>query len=326
MASEDIRKVKIGDDVHEIRAKYLQDENGNQLSITDIKALVAEKANIEVLDALPTADATAWASYKNTFVFVPDSSAVSGTYEEYVIQRSGDSTSYSYRWESIGTTKADLVNYLQKNTNYADAALSAGSHSHTVTVPAIARDTTKKLGVSLTRNVAVGSTGDVSVLTNINGESTKLVTTTVTGVSGSSSKKFNTDAIKAASLTGDKTFTLKPTVDSNGVLSFTTGTVGISTTAAATDTITVPIADSTATTVATGTVSSTGKGSTVLVGLGSATVATAITGVCVTSQPEIAITESSSNSGPINEHITIGSATAGTTSSGAHTHSVKVSG
>lgn len=326
MASEDIRKVKIGDDVHEIRAKYLQDENGNQLSITDIKALVAEKANIVVLDTLPTADATAWSSYKNTFVFVPDSSAVSGTYEEYVIQRSGDSTAYSYWWESIGTTKADLVNYLQKNTNYADAALSAGSHSHTVAVPTIKRDTTMKLGVSLTKNVAVDSTGDATVVTSYSGESTKLVTTTITGVSGSSSKNFNTDAIKAASLTGEKTFTLKPTVDSDGVLSFTTGTVGITTTAATTDTITVPIANSTATTVATGTVSSTGKGSTVLIGLGTKSTANVITGVGVTTQPEITITESSSNSGPINEHITTGSATASTTSSGAHTHSVKVSG
>lgn len=395
MANENIKQVKIGSDTHEINAKFIQDGSGNAKTWADITALVTAGAELVYLDELPTADATAYATYGGDIVLVPDATSVSGTCEEYVIMRSGTSGSYTYAWEKIGTTAADLVNYLKKSTTYANAAQSNGNHTHTVTVPTISVDATKKLGATAS-GTAVGADGTATFVKSYPGATSKLVTTTVTGVSGSTTaskatagtpfnavktvsisgesetgtgrvayvasvtaptlggtKTFNTDAIKSASLTGTKTFAVQPTVDANGVLEFTTGTVGISTTAASTGTVsisggtgttkylaastttesvtpytfsnvTVPNAASNATTVATGSLDANGSGATVMTGLGTATTGTALTGVKVTAQPTITITEATTNTGPVNEHTTTSTASATTSETGAHTHNINV--
>ena len=61
-----------------------------------------------------------------------------------------------------------------------------------------------------------------------------------------------------------------------------------------------------------------------MTGLGTATTASALTGVEVTTQPTITITESTTNTGPVNEHITVDSVPVDTSSAGAHTHNIKV--
>jgi hypothetical protein len=61
-----------------------------------------------------------------------------------------------------------------------------------------------------------------------------------------------------------------------------------------------------------------------MTGLGTATTASALTGVKVTAQPTIEITEATTNDGPVNEHITVDTVSATTSSDGAHTHNLKV--
>lgn len=76
--------------------------------------------------------------------------------------------------------------------------------------------------------------------------------------------------------------------------------------------------------MATGSLNASGGGATIMTGLGTATTAAALTGVKVTAQPTVTITESTTNTGPVNEHITIGTTSATTDSQGAHTHNLKV--
>ena len=317
----EIKKVKIGSTTYEINAKYIQDGSGNAKTWADITQLINEKGSIVVLQTLPTANAESYALYKTSLVFVPDASAVSGTYIEYVILRSGTEGSYTYSWEAVGTTKIDLANYLQKGVVYTAGAKANGAHTHTVTIPTISVDGTNRLGATAS-GTAVGADGTETFVKSYPGSKKKMVKSTASKATAGTAKSFNTDAIKSASLTGTTTFAVAPTVDSNGVLEFTTAQVGISTSPASKDNITPYTFTDVA--VATGAVDDDGTGAEVLVGLGTASTGSALTGVKVTTQPTITITESTTNTGPVNEHTTTSTATATTSSDGTHTHDLEV--
>jgi len=364
----------------------------------------------------------------------------SGTYTEFITLDKGAGKDPRYVWEKIGTTAADLTEYLKKGTTYSGAALSAGGHSHTVTVPTVSVETTKKLGATAT-GTAVGANGTDSFVKSYPGATSKLVTTSVTGVSGTTTASkatagtavtvakrassqttvgnanvgtavsipnvtASTDvpatniatpevttvkqvdkitAGTAASFTQGSKASWSATV-TNGVLSFSftangndsftantptavttanvTGVVrstastpsaiavtaskttlgtAISVTPATTSTtkiygcgdtasitpytfedVDVPVAAEAATTVATGSLSATASGASVMTGLGTPAKADALTGVKVTAQPTITITEAITNTGPVNEHTTVTSNSASTSTDGAHTHDVKV--
>ena len=228
-----VKLVKIGNNTYEIEAKYIQDGSGNAKTWADIVELISEKGTIYVLDELPAANATSYETYKNSLVFIPDATAVSGTFAEYVILRSGTVGSYTYAWEKVGTTQIDLANYLKKGVAYTAAAKSAGAHTHTVTITTVSVDATKKLGATASGTAL--STSDASFVKTV-------------GLS----------------------------VDSNGVLEL------------------------------------------------SSTSDSALTAASVSTQPTITITEDANNSGPVNEHVTTSTATATTSSDGAHTHDVEV--
>lgn len=396
----EIKKVKIGSTQYDIAAKYLLDSNGNLKDWDAITALIEAGADIVVLQTLPTANELAYNTYKGDMIFAPDASALSGSYIEYIIMRTGTAGSYSYSWEPIGSTTVDLSNYLQYGVTYNAAALANGDHSHSVTVPKINVDKTQKLGATAS-GTAVGASGTDTFIKSYPGVKRKLVTTSIAGVSGSTTaskatagtsfsavktvtisensedatgrityvksvsavtlggqKAVPTNAIKSASLTGTAvssgtaTFALVPSVDSDGVLTFTSGTASVTTAAADTanvtvsggsattrylgtstttgtvtpytfENVTVPIAAS-AKTVATGSVSSEGTGDDVMTGLGTPTSATAVTGVSVTAQPTITITENTTNTGPVIEHTTTGAVIVSTNTAGSHTHDVQV--
>ena len=461
----EIKQVKIGNTAYDIAAKYMLDGNGVLKDWAAIVALV-NTAKLKILVCSTAANTpygvtftpkgsstsitgtlTAAAGDTTTFYFVYDGDGTTDSYIEYVTNGT--------IWEALGKADVDLTNYMQKGVTYTAAALSAGAHDHTVTIPTISVDKTKKLGASAS-GTAVGADGTDTFVKSYPGATSKLVTTTITGVSGSTTaskategtafnavktvsissndstatgrvayisavsspslggqtavptdaiksvtlasndstatgriaytesvtapslggtKTFNTDAIKSASLTGTTTFAVQPTV-TDGVLEFTTASVGISTTAASTGTVTisggtgttkylsasgnaattanvtisggtgttkylgvgtttesvtpytfadvtVPTAASTATTVATGSLNANGAGASVMTGLGTATTASALTGVKVTAQPSITITEDTTNTGPVNEHTTTSTTSATTSNTGAHTHDVK---
>ena len=126
MADVNIKQVNLGSDFYEINAKYIQDTTGAAKSWADIEALAqAQKLKILVSDTVPEAKA----ANMGILWLVPESGAVSGTYAEYIVYENPTGT---FKTEKIGTTQADLSQYVKKGTQ-ADAALSDGAHTHTVT-------------------------------------------------------------------------------------------------------------------------------------------------------------------------------------------------
>ena len=430
-----IRKLQSGDVTYYYAAKALLDATDGEHSYEEIIGLIEglKKIGFEVvkLAELPTANATAFASYEHRIVLIEDAASLTGACIEYVILRSGAEGSYTYSWEKIGTTSSDLTNYLTYNLQYNNAALSAGSHKHTVTVPTVTKTATK-LSASV-GNVAVGANGTAAVVKSYPGVSSKLVTATIVpavangtaskatagtavtygnanvgtevsvGTSLGGTKTFVTSAIKSATLDvvttasegyqavvtgatmptlgGTKTFVTgvntgkaaswSAQVSNDGVLSFNwtantpstsagTGTVSlnagsattkyikVNTTNASTGTVTLnttsitPAAASTSkitpytftdvsvakvgtgVTVATGALASDGAGSSVLTGLGTASTATVLTGVKVSTQPTVTLVSGATGDVDVVSAVTVGSTTANTSETGAHTHNVKM--
>ena len=58
---------------------------------------------------------------------VADAHAEAGTYIEWITVRSGTDPNYSYAWEKIGSTQADLSDYLQKTATVAGVAFGSDS-------------------------------------------------------------------------------------------------------------------------------------------------------------------------------------------------------
>ena len=98
----------------------------NAENIKDYVDRIAEIGfDVVILNALPTADATAYETYHNNIVLIKDATSTTGSYIEYVIIRtqveeSGEEPVYTYAWEKIGTTAADLDGYLT-DVSYNDA-------------------------------------------------------------------------------------------------------------------------------------------------------------------------------------------------------------
>ena len=463
-----IKLVRLADGEHKLDASFL--EGHTWAEVTEI---ASKHFKIHVFETgLPVlSDATdaEFEEYKRTLGLVPETGAT-GTYVEYIVVGEAKATA---TWERIGTTQADLSNYVKKDTTYTGAALSNGAHTHTVPVNTVTKDATKKLGATAS-GTAVGADGTDTFVKSYPGTTSKLVTTSIKGVNGSTTaskatagtevelakratsqttvgnanvgeaitvatkastatKVGNADvgtAVNIPNVTGKTSVTttfvnnpettvitevtgkttgsaaswsakVESDTDGKGILVFdwtaniptsittedvtnvirskaSTGTIVENRTSAdislgtpisvtpakavgdssttiygcGTDTtvtpavasttkiygvggtetitpytfedVTVPVAASTATTVATGSLSGTGSGAAVMTGLGTATTASALTGVKVTAQPTIKITEDENNTGPVNEHITVESKSVPTSSDGAHTHNLKV--
>ena len=93
--------------------------------VSDIKAYVDEMKEIAFdvvkVDAEVVASATAekYNLYRNSIVLVENQEAAAGSCIEYVILRSGEEGSYTYKWEQIGTTKVSLSDYVLKTLTIA---------------------------------------------------------------------------------------------------------------------------------------------------------------------------------------------------------------
>ena len=116
-----IEKVKVGTTDHILVSKYISAATVNSpdsgyKTWKDITDLVTASTDLVFLTTLPAADAESYALYKNDIVLVPASaSATSNACDEYIINRTGTST-YTYSWEKIGTTQADLNNKADHGT------------------------------------------------------------------------------------------------------------------------------------------------------------------------------------------------------------------
>lgn len=232
---------------------------------------------------------------------------LSDIYDEYITVQTGTDESPVYSWEKIGDTQIKLsnivtgINYVPHYTDFVTSYSSPGtakvigsSSTFTVTQPVNA---TTYLGAEL-NNAAVSASGDnVTVVTGYASPSTetvlksltvtknnKLVTTTVTGVSGSTTaskvtRSKQTTATGGTATSTDNTKILANISVTGEVLSI--GAVTLSTqdtySMNAPSDITVPKAAASATTVATGTLATSGTGDAVVTNVTTATTADAIT-------------------------------------------------
>lgn len=93
--------------------------------VSDIKAYVDEMKEIAFdvvkvdAEVVASADAAKYELYRNSIVLVENQEAAAGSCIEYVILRSGEEGSYTYKWEQIGTTKVSLSDYVLKTLTIA---------------------------------------------------------------------------------------------------------------------------------------------------------------------------------------------------------------
>ena len=202
-----IKKIKIPgyDTSYEIEALHFH-ASSNLDTPAQWKQYIDAKGSFtiytDLIDStLPTPNYRVWQEYKNGIVLCNNGeTSETGSYVEWIIVELSGDPDPTYEWEKVGTTAADLIEYVKKNTTYSAAALSNGSHTHTYTQTTVTVDDSKKLGATAS-GTAVGANGTATVVTNaIKGvtlsSSTSLGGTQyVESISGS-----------APSLTGDKTF------------------------------------------------------------------------------------------------------------------------
>ncbi len=259
-------------------------------------------------------------------------------YDEYVpVGEVGSKT-----WELIGNTQADLSDLVTavSLTKQTDTVIGTDA-TFTITQPTVALSTGATAGTGVV-SVATGissasasgggaawnSKDSKTVITSYPGvtgsaassvtpTTKKLATTTVTGVSGSTTpsvvqgRTSQTTATGGATASTTNTDWLKGVSVANKVLTFGAATPATQTTysANAPGTITVPTAASSATTVATGATTTTGSGAdvvtdvevgdtvTVLTGLGTPNTATVVgtSATFTNTQPTITVTPSTTN-------------------------------
>ena len=147
-----IKNIKVGSTSYDIEALHFV--AGNLDTPAQWKAYIDQIGelgfDIVVLDTLPAADATNYDTYHNKIVLVNDSTKVSGSCVEYVIVRGGTSGSYTYTWEKIGTTTADLTAYAKKNV-----ATDGPSNNSTGSYDYGTKDTSDSEAVSADADVAL---------------------------------------------------------------------------------------------------------------------------------------------------------------------------
>ena len=179
IAEPAIKLVKLSDGEHKIDASFL--EGHTWAEVTDIASKSFNVAVYTTLPDLSTATEADLEKYKRTLALKAETGATD-TYVEYVVVED-TKTAAKWRWERIGTTKTDLTGYVEKGVTYAGAALSNGAHTHSVKVNTISKDVTKKLGATAS-GVAVGANGTATFVKSYPGATSKLATTTLKGVSG----------------------------------------------------------------------------------------------------------------------------------------------
>lgn len=133
--TNEIYQVKVGNTNYDIAAKYIHDGT-NAYAWSDITNLVNTSFSLEVLTELPTANASTYNTYSKKIVLIASSDGVDGSYDEYVIIRTGTST-YTYSWELIGTTKVELQGLKTSSTTSTVKSVSnsgGGTATGTATI------------------------------------------------------------------------------------------------------------------------------------------------------------------------------------------------
>lgn len=130
----EIKQIKVGSENYDLAAKYILD-GSNLKQWSDITSLLETSFDIVVLSGtLPTANATTYETYHNSLVLCNNGETPeTGTYVEWVITRTGSSGSYTYAWEKIGTSSADLSEYAKKTEAGAAGTYTSSTPSTNAT-------------------------------------------------------------------------------------------------------------------------------------------------------------------------------------------------
>ena len=166
-----IKKVKLSDgSVYDIEALHFV--AGDLNTPAQWKAYIDRIAElgfeIVILTTLPTADATSYETYHNNIVLVTESASVTGSSVEYVIVRSGTSESYTYKWERIGTTTADLTAYAKVGVATSTPSTANTGDTEIGTKTTSEAKATAKTDVSLKYAKADATTGSAGATTTAN--------------------------------------------------------------------------------------------------------------------------------------------------------------
>lgn len=231
----EIRGVHLGNTDYDLAAKYILSNDSTPVLKTwqDILDLVSVGFEIVVLQSLPTPSAAVYEQYKNCIVLVSDGTTT-GNHDEYVITISGDPD--LYRWEKVGTTTADLADYVKKGTyttgspsndstgtvtvkygQYDDSALTEGANFNSATY-----DVTRASTYLPIKTDGAGSHTHSVTLPLISSNISFVGTVNFGNISkdtdsnGSHSHTLSTSTVSFVSTTPSWT----ASVDSSGVLSF----------------------------------------------------------------------------------------------------------
>ena len=308
-------------------------------SSTPVVGNIPAGVEVEYQDTTYTGTLAANNAAPGAFYLVKSSTQTDmDVYDEYVpVGEAGSKT-----WELIGNTQADLSDLVTavSLTKQTDTVIGTDA-TFTITQPTVKLETGATAGTGVVSvatgissatasggGVAWNSKDSKTVITSYPGvtgsaassvtpTTKKLATTTVTGVSGSTTpsvvqgRTSQTTATGGATASTTNTDWLKGVSVTNKVLTFGAATPATQTTysANAPGTITVPTAASSATTVATGATTTTGSGAdivtdvevgdtvTVLTGLGTPNTATVVgtSATFTNTQPTITVTPSTTN-------------------------------
>ena len=211
-------------------------------------------------------------------------------YDEYVpVGAEGSKT-----WEKIGDTVVDLSDVVTNVTLTKQTDTVIGTDAtFTVTQPTITlsaenSSATGRVGVV----TALGTPATSNVASSVSPTTKKLATTTITGVSGSTTpsvvqgRTSQTTADGTGTASTTNTDWLKGVSVSNGVLTIGAATLDTQTTysANAPSSITIPTAAASATTVATGSTTTSGSGASVVTDVAVGETVAAVTGYTPTTK------------------------------------------
>lgn len=236
------------------------------------------------------------------FYLVKSSTSVDSkdVYDEYVpVGPTGSKT-----WEKIGDTQIDLSNVVTNVTLSKTTDTAIGSDAtFTITQPTVALETGATAGTGVI-SVMTGYSNPTkeNAVKSVSPTTRKLATTTVTGVSGSTTASKATAATSQTTADGSGTASstntdwLKGVSVSNGVLNIGAATMDTQTTTQFTFAdVTVPTAAVSATTVATGSVTTSGSGADVVTDVAVGDTISAITALGTASTTNIKATASGAN-------------------------------
>lgn len=293
-----IEKVRVGgttaDFDHIIAAKYISATTTNSPDAgyktwKDITDLITASTDLVPLDTLPEANETNYNKYKNDIILIPAATSATGNErDEYIILKTGTASPYTYKWEKIGTTAADLATKADKGTYTSstpstNATSSAGAQTASGTATVTynkSSNQTQSTGSTATSNTSeyAGTSVSVTGLGFSGTKATLSLTTDYQPAGTISNPDINLTKTGKTVVTGGTTTSVVTGVEASGTTTAVTA-VGANGTASVVTTAIKGAALSTGTTATTGYVKYLEAATHSAASLGTASTTTVVTSV-----------------------------------------------